>query len=155
MDPTVQQTLTIIFGTVAPIFLVGGGAFAWLRADIRRVERKSEAAHKDIRSEFKEFRAEVNGEFKAFRTEVNDEFKAFRTEVNGEFKAFRTEVYGEFKAFRAEVNGEFKSAHNEFKDIHSEIGDIKQSQAKMQSEIRCLNDKFDSLDRWLGKPDDR
>ena len=122
MDPTVQQTLTIIFGTVAPIFLVGGGAFAWLRADIRRVERKSEDAHKNIRSEFKEFRAEVSGEF---------------------------------KEFRAEVNGEFKAVHNEFKDIHSEIGDIKQSQAKMQSEIRCLNDKFDSLDRRLGKPDNR
>ena len=144
MDPTVQQTLTIIFGTVAPIFLVGGGAFAWLRADIRRVERKSEDAHKNIRSEFKEFRAEVSGEFKEFRAEVNGEFKEFRAEVNGEFKEFR-----------AEVNGEFKAVHNEFKDIHSEIGDIKQSQAKMQSEIRCLNDKFDSLDRRLGKPDNR
>ncbi len=133
MDPTVQQTLTIIFGTVAPIFLVGGGAFAWLRADIRRVERKSEDAHKNIRSEFKEFRSEVSGEFKEFRAEVS----------------------GEFKEFRAEVNGEFMAVHNEFKDIHSEIGDIKQSQAKMQSEIRCLNDKFDSLDRRLGKPDNR
>lgn len=80
MDTVVQQSLTITFGTVAPILLVGGGAFAWLRSDIRRVEMKSEDAHKDIRDD---------------------------------------------------------------------IGDLKQSNAKMQAEIQCLNDKVDSIDRRL------
>ncbi len=60
MDPVTQQTLTIILGTVAPIFVVGGGAFAWLRSDIRRVEKKSEDAHTDIRSELKDMRGDIN-----------------------------------------------------------------------------------------------
>ncbi len=93
MEPIAQQSLTIILGTVAPILLVGGGAFAWLRSDIQRVEKKSEDAHKDIR--------------------------------------------------------------NELKDIRGELGDLKQSQAKMQAEIHCLNDKVDSIDRRLDKPDNR
>ncbi len=93
MEPMVQQSLTIIFGTVAPILLVGGGAFAWLRSDIHRVEKKSEDAHKDIR--------------------------------------------------------------NELKEVRGELGDLKQSHAKMQAEIHCLNDKVDSIDRRLDKPNNR
>lgn len=99
MDPVTQQSLTIIFGTLAPILVVGGGAFAWLRSDIHRVEKKSEDAHKNIR--------------------------------------------------------------DELKDIHGEIGGLKQSQvqmqvdiAKIQVEVRCLNDKFDIIEKRMDKMSD-
>lgn len=106
MDPVTQQSLTIIFGTLAPILVVGGGALAWLRSDIQRAERKSEGDHQDIRGELKDMRGEL-------------------------------------------------------KEIHGEIGGLKQSQvqmqvdiAKIQVEVRCLNDKFDIIEKRMDKISD-
>lgn len=59
MDPVTQQSLTIIFGTLSSILVVGGGAVVRLHLDFRRFERMLDYQRLALRQERAKFRGVI------------------------------------------------------------------------------------------------
>ena len=94
----------VVFG---PLLVIGGGALAWLRTDIRNLRTETQSAISDLRTETQTsidgLRTEMQASFDGLRTEMQTSFDGLRTETQTSIDGLRTETYAAINDLRIEI----------------------------------------------------
>ena len=94
----------VIFG---PLLVIGGGALAWLRADIRNLRTETQTAISDLRTELLAsidgLRTETQASIDGLRTEMQASIDGLRTETQTSIDSLRTETHAALNDLRIEI----------------------------------------------------
>ena len=83
----------VVFG---PLLVIGGGALAWLRTDIRNLRTETQSAISDLRTETQ---TSIDG----LRTEMQTSIDTLRTEMQASIDGLRTETHTAINDLRIEI----------------------------------------------------